>query len=247
MSENKFNIINLKRFNFLFMADMTPRKGWQYLLEAYCKEFRPEENVSLTFKVYFKDFSLESQQECKGKIKDFANTIGYNINGNTAPIYFYGHCLPNNLVPKFVNSFDCLVSPHSGEAWGLLNSEAMLLKKIVIATNYSGNLEFMNSSNSLLIDIDKWIPIPEEMIQINPNYYGLEWPVPSVTNLRKLMRQAFKENMNQLKQNAHSQIINNFNYEIITNKIQNAIQEILATKKDKVVENADIISNNISK
>src|SRR5690606_9867886 len=90
----KYNIGNLKKYNFLFMADMTPRKGWKDLIKAYCEEFQKEEDVSLTFKVYFHDFSLKSQNKCKEKIKDYANSIGYDLNQNTAPFLFYGHCLP---------------------------------------------------------------------------------------------------------------------------------------------------------
>jgi glycosyltransferase involved in cell wall biosynthesis len=38
------------------------------------------------------------------------------------------------------------------EGFGLGLAEAMLLGKVVIATNWSGNLQFMTADNSLLID-----------------------------------------------------------------------------------------------
>ncbi|MGZ5564673.1 MAG: glycosyltransferase, partial [Chthoniobacterales bacterium] len=45
---------------------------------------------------------------------------------------------------------DCYISLHRSEGFGLTMAEAMLLGKPVIATRYSGNLEFMNDANSFL-------------------------------------------------------------------------------------------------
>ena len=118
-TKSKYNITNLKSFNFLFMADMTPRKGWEQLIQAYCEEFKPNEDVSLTMKVYYGDFSDEAQLRCRNKIKQAAQRWGYHINHSTAPVYFYGHCLPNSCVPRFINTFDCIISPHCAEGWGL--------------------------------------------------------------------------------------------------------------------------------
>ena len=47
---------------------------------------------------------------------------------------------------------DVYVSLHRSEGFGLSMAEAMLMGKPVVATNYSGNLDFMNSQNSLLVD-----------------------------------------------------------------------------------------------
>lgn len=44
------------------------------------------------------------------------------------------------------------VSAHRGEGWGLTMSDAMLFGLPVMATGYSGNLEFMNAENSVLFD-----------------------------------------------------------------------------------------------
>jgi glycosyltransferase involved in cell wall biosynthesis len=54
------------------------------------------------------------------------------------------------------------VSAHHGEAWGLTISDAMLMGKPAIATGYSGNLEFMDESNSTLIDYSEEEIRPED-------------------------------------------------------------------------------------
>lgn len=50
------------------------------------------------------------------------------------------------------NSVDCYVSLHRCEGFGLGLAECMYLGKPVIATAYSGNLDFMDKDNSLLVD-----------------------------------------------------------------------------------------------
>ena len=47
-----------------------------------------------------------------------------------------------------------MVSLHRSEGLGLHLAEAMWLRTPTIATRYSGNLDFMNDDNSLLIDAD---------------------------------------------------------------------------------------------
>ncbi len=49
---------------------------------------------------------------------------------------------------------DCLVSLHRGEGLGLHLAEAMWLGTPVIASRYSGNLDFMDDTNSILVDVD---------------------------------------------------------------------------------------------
>ena len=53
-----------------------------------------------------------------------------------------------------LNISDCLVSLHRSEGLGLHCAEAMWLSKPVIATRYSGNLDFMDDTCAALIDFD---------------------------------------------------------------------------------------------
>jgi glycosyltransferase involved in cell wall biosynthesis len=53
-----------------------------------------------------------------------------------------------------VAACDAFVSLHRAEGYGLHLAEAMALGKPVIATGYSGNLEFMDDTNSVLIGYD---------------------------------------------------------------------------------------------
>jgi glycosyltransferase involved in cell wall biosynthesis len=54
----------------------------------------------------------------------------------------------------FIAQFDALVSLHRSEGLGLHLAEAMWMDVPVIATRYSGNLDFMDDSCALLVDAD---------------------------------------------------------------------------------------------
>ena len=55
---------------------------------------------------------------------------------------------------QLMNSCDSLVSLHSSEGFGLHIAEAMAMGKAVIATNWSGNTDFMNSTNSYPVEFE---------------------------------------------------------------------------------------------
>jgi glycosyltransferase involved in cell wall biosynthesis len=57
-------------------------------------------------------------------------------------------------VLSLMDACDAYVSLHRSEGLGLTMAEAMLMGKPVIATNFSGNVDFMDDSNSLLVDYE---------------------------------------------------------------------------------------------
>lgn len=53
--------------------------------------------------------------------------------------------------PKLFRTADAFVLPTHGEAWGRPLAEAMFMEMPTIATQWSGQLEFMNDDNSFLV------------------------------------------------------------------------------------------------
>ena len=84
---------------------------------------------------------------------------------------------------------DCYVSLHRAEGFGLGMAEAMWNGKPVIATGYSGNLDFMTAENSLLVD-HELVPIGEGFDPYPPE--GV-WAQPSVEHAAALMRRVFAD------------------------------------------------------
>ncbi len=87
------------------------------------------------------------------------------------------------------NTIDCYVSLHRSEGFGLGMAECMYLGKPVIATGYSGNLDFMDRNNSLLVDY-KMIPLKDGDY---PYWQGQHWADADVAHAAQLMRQVFDD------------------------------------------------------
>lgn len=79
---------------------------------------------------------------------------------------------------------DCYVSLHRAEGLGLTLAEAMLLGKPVIATGWSGNLEFTRPDNSYLVDHTS-VPVGEGNEPYDP---AAEWAEPDLDHAAALMR-----------------------------------------------------------
>ena len=68
-------------------------------------------------------------------------------------------------------------------------AEAMLMGKPVIATRHSGNVDFMDDTNSLLVDCSL-APLGRD---IPPYGAELEWANPSETHAAQLMRSLYDD------------------------------------------------------
>lgn len=60
--------------------------------------------------------------------------------------------LPREAMDDLTAVSDCIMSLHRAEGFGLHLAEAMALEKPVVATGYSGNVDFMSSDNSFLVE-----------------------------------------------------------------------------------------------
>lgn len=214
------NIGNLVDFNFLFIGDYTPRKNGDLLIKSFIKTFAGKRDVSLTIKAYFNSFSQNDQKRLIERISKIINNCGI-VKSEIPPIYFYGEPILENIMPRFMSSFDCLISPHRGEGWGLPLGQMMCLGKPVIATKYSGNLDFMNDENSYLIEIDGEEDVCPEMISINPNFQGKKWIKINEDDLCDKMNYVYNNRSEALSKGkiAMQSIHKNFSYEKISDKI----------------------------
>jgi glycosyltransferase involved in cell wall biosynthesis len=79
---------------------------------------------------------------------------------------------------------DCYFSPHRSEGFGLTMLESMSLGKPVIATAYSGNMDFMTDENSFLL--------PYRLTTLEHDYgpymRGAVWADPDLDDAARLLR-----------------------------------------------------------
>ncbi len=79
---------------------------------------------------------------------------------------------------------DAYVSLHRAEGLGMGMAECMGLGKPVIATGWSGNLDFMNADCAALVEYSL-VPVPVESY---PDANGQRWAEPSIEDAAKWMR-----------------------------------------------------------
>jgi glycosyltransferase involved in cell wall biosynthesis len=84
---------------------------------------------------------------------------------------------------------DCFLSLHRSEGFGRGLAEAMYLGKPVIATGYSGNLDFTNEHNSCLVDY-RLIPVRDHEY---PFASGQKWADPDIEHAVWFMKRVVNE------------------------------------------------------
>lgn len=98
------------------------------------------------------------------------------------------HVIDGYLLKQEVNALlyhcDCYVSLHRSEGFGFTMAEAMYYGKPVIATGFSGNLDFMTVGNSLLVKYDL-VTLAQDY---GPYQKGNVWADPDITHAAERMR-----------------------------------------------------------
>lgn len=100
------------------------------------------------------------------------------------PVTIIDRTLSREETNGLINVADSLVSLHRSEGFGLTLAEAMYLGKPVIATGYSGNMDFTKPDNSLLVDY-RLIPVGPHQ---DPYDAKCLWADPDVEHAANHMR-----------------------------------------------------------
>ena len=134
---------------FLTMADgfsSFHRKNVFGAIQAYKNAFSDACGHELVIKCRNLDRYSDIQSSLKQQISDRRD------------ITLMSETLREHHVWELMDSTDVVISLHRAEGFGLHLAEAMALGKVVVGTNWSGNLSFMNPDNSVLI--------PNELVEI---------------------------------------------------------------------------------
>jgi glycosyltransferase involved in cell wall biosynthesis len=163
------------RFMFLFSFDfgsVFERKNPLAVIEAFSTAFREGEGPILVIKtINGRDHQHELEH------------LRWKARRRTDIIVRDGY-LDLGMIGALTASCDCYVSLHRAEGLGLTMSEAMALGKPVIATAYSGNMDFMTPESAYLV--------PWETTRIGPKAapYPADgtWAEPDIGVAAQLMR-----------------------------------------------------------
>lgn len=177
-----------KGTTYLSIFEWTHRKGPDLLLRAWAQAFSASDDVELVLRCYPPNqVEGDPLDWIEKKIDEELSRAG-SSRSRCAPIVIVSKQVPDADMPRLYAAADVYVAPSRGEGWGRPHMEAMSCGVPVIATRWSGNLEFQNDDNSWLIDIEglEEIDAREEY----PFYRGQKWARPSVRHLVELLRKA---------------------------------------------------------
>ena len=170
-----------KPFIFLFTFHMTSimeRKNPLGLIGAFRRAFGSQDDALLVIKT---SFGARHPSEL-AKLYEASQGLRVKI---IDEVYSQDEML------GLMKVADAYVSLHRSEGLGLTMAETMLLGKPVIATRYSGNLDFMDDQNSLLVDYK-----PIVLDRDHPPYEaGLHWAEPSLDHAAQLMRRLYEDRL----------------------------------------------------
>lgn len=184
---------NEDTFNFYSIFEFTERKNPEALLEAYWREFEGQDDVSLTLKTYLDNFMPNKKQEIDERIKQIKKRLNLS---HYAPLYLYRNLMDRHQIYRFHKTYDCFVSAHRGEGWGIPQMEAMLMGRPIISTDKGGIHEHLDGDEAYLIR-SKQVPLSGN--NRNSQWYTPDqnWAEIDIKDLRQAMRHAFtsgKEN-----------------------------------------------------
>ncbi len=167
-------------FLFLYSFDhhsVFERKNPIAVIEAYKQAFAPGDGA----KLIVKSINAAAAPDDHDRLLAAA--------GSRADIEVIDGYLSAVRKDAMVAQCDCYVSLHRAEGFGLTMAEAMYLGKPVIATGYSGNLDFMTDENSYLVD-HRLVPIGSDA---SPYPAEGKWAQPDVEHASRLMREVFDD------------------------------------------------------
>ena len=171
------------RYTFLYVFGANSsieRKNPEAAIRAFALAFAPEDKVTLLIKA-----SNAHRLENRRRL----NTLVESVAGSGLDVRFLFSDLPYSGVLSLISASDCYVSLHRAEGFSYTCAEAMAYAKPVIATNYSGNLQFMDRGNSYLVDFEEIeVTVPE-----GPFQRGSVWAEADVKQAAAFMREVYSD------------------------------------------------------
>jgi glycosyltransferase involved in cell wall biosynthesis len=163
------------RFTFLCMFDfdsVVARKNPLAAAEAFRRAFPDATTAALLIKTT----SADRHRDAHAQLSEALRAV--------PGVQLVDRTLSRARTNGLIAACDAVVSLHRSEGFGLVLAEAMDLGKPVIATGWSGNMDFMNSGNSC--------PVAYELVTLDrdhgPYRAGQQWAEPDVEDAAQLMR-----------------------------------------------------------
>ncbi len=166
---------------FLAMFDtnsILQRKNPLGVVQAFKNAFHGDDNsVALIMKFNNPDYNQPDFQKVVEEMESHQN------------ILLLDKVMERDEITSLFRKADCFVSLHRSEGFGLGPAEAMSLGKPAILTNWSGNIDYMTSDNSIAIDY--------ELVKLGQDYGPYEawqqWAEPDLEQATYWMKRIVQD------------------------------------------------------
>jgi glycosyltransferase involved in cell wall biosynthesis len=205
-----------KKFKFLNVSIPHHRKNIDLLVDCYYRAFSGQDDVTLVLKTSLEKPKQRFEADVTQIIKD-AQKKHANRPGGLPHIEIIQSRIPD--MNALYKACDAVISTTSSEGFGLPLLEALDVGKLVIAPRCTGQMDFLNINNSLLVDVKEidagskyqyWIESPGAKIYL-PLADSIIEAMVKAYNYSPVILQTFKPEMERVCQE--------FTWENAANKI----------------------------
>jgi glycosyltransferase involved in cell wall biosynthesis len=165
-------------------SDIQRKNPWA-AIEAFQAAFTEQENVHLVIKLTNSNLCFDLRPELD-RLRRVVDT--------DPRVRLYDQHFARPDLTSFYASCDVLISLHRTEGLGLILMEMMSLGKPVIATAWSGNMDFTNLDNACLVDYDMvLVRATHTVYQQETTRAAPMWADPRVATAATWMRRLYAE------------------------------------------------------
>jgi len=213
-------------FNFLTVAQLSPRKNLEASLLAFLEEFQNEANVGYVLKVGIKNNSIIDREHTVAAVNSLLN----NYPDRKCKVYLVHGGLTDEEMSSLYNSktVNAYVSASHGEGFGLPIFEACSNALPVIAPHWSGYVDFCKKEQIAAVDYEL-LEVHDEAVWNGVIEKGSDWAYVKLSDLRSKMRDVYSNadeytaNAKKLKTSIKKKYKTEKQYE----KFINSITEVL--------------------
>jgi hypothetical protein len=190
--------LNLKNdFNFLTVCQWSARKNLEQTISAFIEEFS-NEDVGLVLKINTANDSLLDQEHTEIKLKQLL--LKYP-NRKCSVHLLHGHMSETEMQALYKHpKIKAVVSSTHGEGFGFPMFEASYNELPVIATDWSGHLDFLTMKDEEGVEKKMFAKVDYELNAIAQEHtwqgvleQGTAWAYPRASHFKSRMREVFKD------------------------------------------------------
>ena len=184
-------------FNFLSVCQWSPRKNLEQTIVNFVEEFR-DENVGLVLKINTSNDSLIDRIVKEEKLENLMTQLGEK---KCSVYLLHGHMSEAEMQALYKHpKIKAVLSTTHGEGFGFPLFEASYNELPVIATDWSGHLDFLTMKDEEGVDKKMFAkveydlkPIAQEHVWQGVLEAGTSWAYPRPSSFKLKMREVYKD------------------------------------------------------